>query len=121
MTSALGAADAGYKVTLVEKNSGLGGWASKLYKQLPQTYPFESIEEPTVNSVIERVKSHKNIEVLTSAEIEKIAGVPGQYDISIKTAGGTQEKKAGAVVLAAGWRPYDANKLGISGTATLMS
>lgn len=112
MTSALGAADAGYKVTLVEKNAGLGGWASKLYKQLPQSYPFESIEEPTVNSVIERVKSHKNIEVLTAAEIEKIAGVPGQYDISVKTAGGIQERKAGAVVLAAGWRPYDANKLG---------
>lgn len=111
LTSALGAADAGYKVTLVEKNAGLGGWASKVYKQLPQTYPFESLEEPTVKSVIESVKSNKNIEVLTSSEIEKISGVPGQYDISVKTSSGTQEKKAGAIVLAAGWRPYDANKL----------
>jgi quinone-modifying oxidoreductase subunit QmoB len=111
LTSALGAADAGYKVILVEKNEGLGGWASKVYKQLPQTYPFENLETPTVGSVIERVKNHKNIEVLTSAEIEKISGVPGQYDITIKTSGGTQERKAGAVILAAGWRPYDANKL----------
>ncbi|MBI5674565.1 MAG: hydrogenase iron-sulfur subunit [Nitrospirae bacterium] len=111
LTSALGAADAGYKVTLVEKSAGLGGWASKVYKQLPQTYPFEGLEEPTVKSVIEKVKTNKNIEVLTSAEIEKIAGVPGQYDISVKTSGGTQEKKAGAIILAAGWRPYDANKL----------
>ena len=37
MTSALGAADAGYKVVLVEKNHELGGWASKVYKQLPQS------------------------------------------------------------------------------------
>jgi len=111
MTSALGAAEAGYKVVLVEKNPELGGWATKVYKQLPQSYPFETLEEPTVKSVIEKVKSHENVEVLTSSEIEKIVGFPGQYDVSIKTNGGVQEKKAGAVILAAGWRPYDANKL----------
>ncbi len=111
MTSALGAADADYKVLLVEKSSELGGWATKVYKQLPQSYPFENLEEPTVKSVIDRVQSHSNIEVLTSSEIEKIAGFPGQYDVSVKTGSGSQQKKAGAVILAAGWRPYDANKL----------
>ncbi len=111
MTSALGVADAGYKAILVEKNPELGGWASKVYKQLPQSYPFESLEEPTVKSVIEKVSSHGNIEVLTSSEIEKIVGFPGQYDVSVKSNGDIQEKKAGAVILAAGWRPYDAGKL----------
>ncbi|MBI4825041.1 MAG: FAD-dependent oxidoreductase [Nitrospirae bacterium] len=111
MSSALGAADAGYKVTLVEKASELGGWAAKMHKQLPQASPFEDLEEPGVKTTIDRVKSHGNIEVFTSSEIEKIAGFPGQYDVSIKTAGGTEQKKAGSVVMAAGWRPYDANKL----------
>lgn len=111
MTSALGVADAGYKVILVEKQPRLGGWAARVYKQLPQSYPFENLEEPNVNSVIEKVKSHQNIEVLTSSEIEKIVGVPGQYDVSVKTNGSVQEKKAGAVILAAGWKPYDAGKL----------
>lgn len=111
LTSALGAADAGYKVILVEKEPELGGWAAKLHKQLPQQYPFEALQEPGVKTTIDRVTSHANIEVLTSSEIEKIAGVPGQYDISVKSNGSTQQKKAGSVILAAGWRPYDANKL----------
>ncbi|MEF9427609.1 MAG: FAD-dependent oxidoreductase, partial [Candidatus Mariimomonas ferrooxydans] len=111
MTSALGSADAGYNVVLVEKQPELGGWAAKMYKQLPQSYPFETLEEPNIKDVIGKVNSHSKIEVFTSSEIEKIAGVPGQYDVSIRTNGGTQEKKAGSVILAAGWRPYDANKL----------
>jgi quinone-modifying oxidoreductase subunit QmoB len=82
-----------------------------MYKQLPQSYPFESIEEPTVKATIEKVTSHSNIKVYTSSEIEKISGVPGMYDVSIKTGGGTEQAKAGSVVMAAGWRPYDANKL----------
>ncbi len=111
MTSALGAADAGYKVVLVEKNPELGGWAKKMYKQLPQSYPFESLETPTAGAVAERVSSHENIKLFTSSEVEKIAGFPGQYDVSIKTGGGSEQTKAGAIVMAAGWRPYDANKL----------
>jgi len=111
MTSALGAADAGYKVYLVEKNEELGGWASRLYKQLPQSYPFESLEEPTVKAVIERVKNHSNIEVFTSSEIEKTSGFPGQFEIEIKTGSGVEKRIAGAIVLAAGFKPYDASKL----------
>lgn len=111
MTSALGVAEAGYKVFLVEKSSELGGWASRLYKQLPQRYPFDSIEEPSVKKVTERVRSNPNIEVFTSSEIEQIAGFPGQFDVSIKTNGNIQQRKVGAIILAAGFRPYDANKL----------
>lgn len=111
MTSALGAADAGYNVVLVEKQEELGGWAKKMYKQLPQSYPFESIEVPTINDTMDRVNSHDKIKVFTSSTIEKIVGVPGMYDVAIKTNAGPEQVKAGSVVLAAGWRPYDANKL----------
>ena len=112
MSSALGAADAGYKVTLVEKEAELGGWAAKMYKQFPQSSPFEELEIPTVSSTINKVNSHSNIKVFTSSEIEKIAGVPGQFDVTIKTNGGPEQFKSGSVIMAAGWRPYDANKLG---------
>jgi quinone-modifying oxidoreductase subunit QmoB len=111
MTSALGAAEAGYEVVLVEKGPELGGWAKKVYKQLPQSYPFESLEEPTVQSAIERVNANEKIKVFTSSEIEKVAGFPGQYDISIKTNGSAQNIRTGALILAAGWKPYDAHKL----------
>ncbi|GAB4538356.1 MAG: FAD-dependent oxidoreductase [Thermodesulfovibrionia bacterium] len=115
LTSALGVAQAGYKVYLVERSPELGGWASRLYRQLPQRYPFDSIEEPTIKTVIEKVKSNPNIEVFTSSEIDKIAGFPGQFDVSIKTNGNMEQRKAGAVILAAGFRHYDANKLGYLG------
>ncbi len=111
LSSALGAADAGYKVMLVEKEAELGGWAAKMHKQLPQSSPFEMLEDPGVGATIDRVNAHDDIEVFLSSEIEKIAGVPGHYDVSIKTSGGTEQKKAGSVVMAAGWRPYDASKL----------
>ncbi|MCP3678528.1 MAG: CoB--CoM heterodisulfide reductase iron-sulfur subunit A family protein, partial [Deltaproteobacteria bacterium] len=83
-----------------------------MHKQLPQSYPFEDLEEPTIENVISKVTSHDKIHVLTSSEIEKIAGVPGLYEVDIKTAKGTEKARAGAVVLAAGWRPYDPDKLG---------
>ncbi len=118
MTSALGAAEAGYDVTLVEKQAELGGWAGKMHKQLPQSYPFEKIETPTIKDTIAKVTSNDKIKVFTSSEIEKIAGFPGQYDVSIKTNGGSEQTKAGSVVNAAGWRPYDATKLGHLGYGT---
>ncbi len=111
LTSALGAAEAGYKVIVVEKKEELGGWAKKLYKQLPQTYPFESLESPTIDDLINKVTSHSNIKVYTSTEIEKISGVPGLYEVTVKKNGTSEEFKAGAIILAAGWRPYDPNKL----------
>ena len=68
MTSALGAADAGYNVALVEKSEALGGWAGKMYKQLPQSYPFETPEAPTINATIDKVNSHDNIKVYTTPQ-----------------------------------------------------
>ncbi len=55
MSSALGAAEAGYNVILVEKQAELGGWAAKMHKQLPQSYPFEAIEENSVQATIDKV------------------------------------------------------------------
>ncbi|MDH4130001.1 MAG: FAD-dependent oxidoreductase, partial [Spirochaetota bacterium] len=111
LTSALGAADAGYDVILIEKSSELGGWARKLYKQLPKAYPFEVLEKSDINSTIEKVKSHDKISVLKSAEVEKISGSPGQFNVLIKNNGNVKEFNAGSIVLAAGWRPYDAHKI----------
>ncbi|GEM_PF-3281007 len=82
MTAALGAADAGYNVVLIEKNAELGGWAKKLHKQLPQSYPFETLEEVNVKSIIEKVKTHPNIEVLTSFEIEEMEEIASKGKIT---------------------------------------
>ncbi|OGW58620.1 MAG: heterodisulfide reductase subunit A, partial [Nitrospirae bacterium RBG_16_43_8] len=111
MTSALEAANAGYQVVLVEKEAELGGWGAKLYKQTPREYPYEKLEDPIVFNKIKEVESNPNIKVYKSSIIEKTDGQPGLLDVTIRTNGTSETMRVGAVIMAAGWKPYDASKL----------
>ncbi|HZD59883.1 MAG TPA: hydrogenase iron-sulfur subunit, partial [Anaerolineae bacterium] len=44
-------------------------------------------------------------------EVEKIAGQPGQFNVTINTNGGMVDARVGSVIMATGWKPYDASKL----------
>ncbi len=112
LSSALESAKAGYKVILAEKEAELGGWARKMYKIMPDQPPFEDIKAPNIEDKIAAVTSHENITVMTGANIDQIAGMPGQYEATISANGSTNVHKIGSVVLSIGWKPYDANKLG---------
>ena len=116
MTAALEAANAGYKVFLVEKEPKLGGFANKLYKKIP-TKDFKEpiIVDTGIDKVIKEVESHPNIKVYKSAKVEKTSGQPGLYDVTIASNGNSETVKIGAIVMAAGWVPYDATKLGYLG------
>ena len=111
LSSALESAKAGYKVILAEKEAELGGWARKMYRILPDQPPFEDVKAPDIDDKITAVQSHENITVLTGAHIDSIAGMPGQYDATISQNGNTETHGIGSVVMAIGWKPYDANKL----------
>ena len=111
LSAALEAANGGYQVVLVEKDAELGGYGAKLHRQTPSSYPYTSIQEPVVFRKINEVKNHPQIRVFTAAEIEKIEGQPGLLDAHIKAGGDLETIRVGAIVLAAGWRPYDATKL----------
>ncbi len=111
LSAALEAANHGYQVVLVEKQPELGGFAAKLYKQTPSSFPYTSLQEPTVFAKIQEVKAHPKIRVMTSSEVVSIEGQPGLLDVTISTNGAQETMRLGAVVLAAGWRPYDASKL----------
>lgn len=111
LTSALEAAKAGYDVVLIEKEAELGGWGAKLHKQTPREYPYESLEEPAVFSKIKELEGNDKIKVFTSTTIEKTEGQPGLFDVTLRRNGGSETIRAGAIVLAAGWKPYDATKL----------
>ncbi len=111
LTSALEAAKAGYDVVMVEKEAQLGGWGAKLYKQTPREYPYRELEEPAVFSKIKEVQANGKIKVFTSTSIEKTEGQPGLFDVTLSRNGSTEQVRAGAIVLAAGWKPYDATKL----------
>lgn len=80
LTTALEAAEVGYEVFLVEKAPYLGGRVSQLKQYFPKLCP------PTCGLEINfrRIKDNPNIKVFTLAEIEKVEGGPGSYQVTLK-------------------------------------
>lgn len=80
LTTALEAAEVGYEVFLVEKNPYLGGRVAQLNQYFPKLCP------PSCGLEINfrRIKDNPKIKVFTQAEVEKVDGIPGSYDVSIK-------------------------------------
>ncbi len=111
MTSALEAAGAGYNVCLVEKEPALGGWIAKLRKQYPKHPPYRELEDTGVAAKVKEVEGNSKIKVFTGAEIEKIEGAPGMYNVSLKQKGTSTSLKIGSIVQATGFKPYDPGKL----------
>jgi quinone-modifying oxidoreductase subunit QmoB len=112
MTAALESANAGYQVVLVEKEAQLGGFANKLYKKIPtRNFTDPVIVDTEIEKVIREVENSSNIKVYKSAKLEKTEGQPGLYDVTILSSTGSETVKIGAIVVATGWRPYDATKL----------
>jgi len=80
LTTALEAAEVGYEVFLVEKNPYLGGRVAQLNQYFPKLCP------PTCGLEInfKRIKDNPRIKVFTLAEVEKVNGNPGAYDVTLK-------------------------------------
>jgi quinone-modifying oxidoreductase subunit QmoA len=80
LTAALEAAEVGYEVFLIEKNPYLGGRVAQLNQYFPKLCP------PTCGLEINfrRIKDNPRIKVFTLAEVEKVEGTSGSYDVSIK-------------------------------------
>ncbi len=111
LSAALEAANDGYQVVLVEKEARLGGYGAKMHRQTPSSYPYTTLQEPVVFKKIQAVLDNPKVRVMTGSLIEKIEGQPGMFDAHIKSNGNVETVRVGSVVLAAGWRPYDATKL----------
>ena len=152
ISAAIDAAKTGYEVTIVEKDSTLGGNAKKWRKQLPGAYPYDSLIPPGIEAKIKELDNYANITVKTETVVARIAGEPGDFIATLKKPGektpfdvpyplpdemkvdekgkdlnaeqihekfmeynvGKKDiltfdpdgEKFGAVILAAGWRPY---------------
>jgi quinone-modifying oxidoreductase subunit QmoB len=111
LNAALESARAGYQTILVEKEAALGGYVGKMYKQVPLKAPYTELEENSIPALIKAVEE-AGVKVYTSATIEKTAGAPGMFDVTINQNGSTVQERVGAIVLATGARPYDPEKLG---------
>ncbi len=111
LTAALGAAEAGSEVVLVEKEKELGGWMTKWHRQLPTSPPYAEAEDLDIGALVSAVQGNSRVKVHTSTKIEKISGAPGMFDVSLKNGEGSTTVRVGAIVQATGWRPYDASRL----------
>lgn len=109
LQSALEAAQAGYEVKLVEKEPELGGKMLQWHKNTPLGPPYQELSEITIQEAIDKVRANSNITVFTGTTVEKIAGAPGMFDVTLSNGAGAL--RIGSIVLAAGWKPYDATKL----------
>ncbi len=103
MTAALGVADQGFDVVLVEKNPELGGLA----RQLTETIEGADIQE-YLSHLIERVGQHERIQVLTESLIVGFGGFKGNFTTEVMVGPGMYERKIehGITILATGAMEY---------------
>jgi heterodisulfide reductase subunit A len=99
MTAALSLAEMGFPVHLVERESELGGFV----RNLNNLYVTEKSAADTIKPLIEKVKAHKNIKLYLNAQVKKVEGFIGNFDIVINQKGAEEVKtKVGTIVVATG-------------------
>ena len=112
LNAALEASKAGYPVLLVEKTDQLGGWAAKWSALMPHRPPYRGVQDNDTAALIAAVANNSQITVKTNTIVAKTAGQPGAFQVTLATGGQETTETVGAIVVATGWRPYDATKLG---------
>jgi quinone-modifying oxidoreductase subunit QmoA len=80
ISTAMEAAEVGYEVTLIEKNPYLGGRVTQLNKYFPKLCPPNCGLE--IN--FRRIKNNSRIKFYTCAEVEKISGSEGNFDVTVR-------------------------------------
>ncbi len=79
MTAATELGDAGFKVTLVERERQLGGHAAKVHR----TLAGEDVQA-FVKALVKRTEDHPNVEVVREALVVDHSGVPGKFTTGLQ-------------------------------------
>jgi heterodisulfide reductase subunit A-like polyferredoxin len=83
MQAALDLAEAGIRTYLLDRKTAIGG----VMVQLDKTFPTNDCAMCTIAPRLVNIGRHLNIEVLTNAEIEKVTGSAGNFNVTIKKKG----------------------------------
>ncbi len=78
--AALDLAGAGIKVFLVEKTPGVGG----VMAQLDKTFPTNDCSMCTMAPRLADLSRHKDIEIITLADVMRVTGDPGQFTVTVR-------------------------------------
>ncbi len=107
MVAALGLADQGFSVHLVEKSSELGGNA----RHLSETWKKESIPD-FVENLIARVKSHEFISLHLKSTVNHAEGAVGHFRSIIQKQAGNITVDHGVAILATGAQAFKTDEYG---------
>jgi heterodisulfide reductase subunit A2 len=113
LRAALGLAEIGLSVFLVEKESRLGGWIAGF----AEMYPHGRRGTELVANLEEKVRAHPAITVFTNAEVMAKSGSFGNYQVAIAIHDDrleTIQLDVGSIVVATGFSTYepDADEFG---------
>ncbi|KAF0145809.1 MAG: heterodisulfide reductase subunit A [Rhodospirillaceae bacterium] len=109
LTAAREAAKAGYDVLVVERAPQLGGMAARWSKRMPVRPPYQDPQPNTIADLVKAVTTDSHITVKTGCTVTKTSGMPGRFTVEFSDG---SSQTVGAIVMATGWRPYDASRLG---------
>jgi len=80
MQAALDLAESGFKVYLLDNKPSIGGVMS----QLDKTFPTNDCAMCTMAPRLVEIGRHKDIEVITLADVERVEGNPGRFQVTLK-------------------------------------
>jgi heterodisulfide reductase subunit A2 len=123
LRAALGLAEIGLGVFLVEREPELGGWVGRL----GEIYPHGANGRELVARLVEQVRARPDVTVLTNAEVVAKSGSYGNYTASLRVQGDdgpeTIEVEVGSIIVATGFDSYQPEAgeygYGIEGVLTL--
>ena len=105
MTAALSLADQGFPVTIVEKSAVLGGAA----RDIARTWKGLDVQK-FLSHLVDRVKKHSNIEVLTDADITGASGFVGNFKTQVAQGEETKTVEHGVAIIATGAKAADTDE-----------
>jgi heterodisulfide reductase subunit A len=103
MRAAIGLADIGLAVVLVEKEGTLGGWVGSLGPMFPHGRKGTDL----VATLQEQLGHHPLVTVLTRAEVMAKSGTYGNYRVVVEASGEQVELDVGQIVVATGFANYE--------------
>ena len=104
MNAALGLANQGYEVVLIEKEDKLGGMANRL------TFTIDGDDvQAYLKALIQKSEAHPGIQVLTKSLVVGFTGFKGNFTTEVIVGPGMYERKIdhGVVIIATGANEYE--------------
>jgi heterodisulfide reductase subunit A len=122
LRAAIGLADIGLGVFLVEREAVLGGWVGRF----GEMYPTGKNGRELIAELVEGIRQRPSIRVFTEAEMVSKSGSFGNYQVGIRVGGATPETltvEVGSIVVTTGFETYPPEVgeygYGIDGVVTL--